>query len=83
MTPKFSTTLRGLAAVLSAFSKKIAELGPPMIDPRLIMVLPDPFGLMGSDRGSTPLAMTEAPFSIVTVELSLNSIVFLPSCHRP
>jgi hypothetical protein len=47
------------------------------------MVLPDPIGLIGSERGSVPLAITEAPVSIATVLLLLNSIVFLPVPYRP
>jgi hypothetical protein len=79
MMPKLSTLFRGLLAVVLIFSKKIAELGSPLIVPKLVIVYPDSIGLIASEDVPTPVAITRAPVWMVTVELLLNSMVLNPS----
>src|ERR1700733_2949113 len=78
MVPKFRIVLRGLFAFESTFSKTIAELGPPWIRPRLMMVLPYENGFIASEVGPTPVAMTEAPALTVMVPFRLTAIASQP-----
>ena len=69
IVPKFRTVLRGLFALESTFSKTIGELGPPAMSPWFMMVLPNEIGLMASEVGPTPVAITEAPALTVIAPL--------------
>ncbi len=83
IVPKLSTLLRGLAPVVSMFSKKIAELATALTVPRLMIALPAPIGLMASSVVCGPEAMTDAFVLMVSVELLLNSIVLSPLPYSP
>ena len=54
-------TFLGFAAVAFKFSKNIADVGPPLMTPLLMIVVPPSIGWIAAEDGPTPLAVTEAP----------------------